>query len=208
MQKLDLKKELKHLYNPSSKAPVMLDVPPMHFLAVDGAGAPDGPEAVAAIEALYAVAYTLKFSVKKGPLAVDYPVLPLEGLWWADDMATFAADKSKWKWTYMIAQPELITAEMVSKASTEVRRKKNPAALSKMRFERFAEGRAAQIMYFGPYSGEGPTIKGLHDFIHKQGDSFDGQVQKHHEIYLSDPRRTAPEKLKTVIRQPVADRKK
>ena len=203
MEKLDLKKDLKHLYNPSAKAPVILEVPPMNFLAIDGAGAPDGPDAVAAIEALYQVAYTLKFSVKKGPLAIDYPVMPLEGLWWADDMSHFSTgDKARWKWTYMIMQPELITREMVDKAIAEVRRKKNPPALDKMWFESFDEGTSAQIMYTGPYSGEGPTIKMLHDFIHEKGLVFDGLKQKHHEIYLGDPRRTAPEKLKTVIRQP------
>lgn len=203
MQKLDLKKDLKHLYNPSAKAPVMLDMPPMNFLAIDGKGTPDGSDAIAAIEALYAVAYTLKFSVKKGPQAIDYHVMPLEGLWWADDMSRFGTgDKTVWKWTYMIMQPELITREMVDKAVAEVRKKKNLAALSRMRFERFDEGKAAQIMFFGPYADEGPTIKRLHDFIHAQGMTFDGLKQKHHEIYLSDPRRTAPEKLKTIIRQP------
>jgi hypothetical protein len=202
MEKLDLKKDLKHLYNPPSKAPVMLEVPPMNFLAIDGKGAPDGPDAVAAIEALYPVAYTLKFTVKKTQ-AIDYPVMPLEGLWWADDMSRFSEDdKAAWKWTYMIMQPELITADMVKKAVEEVRRKKNPPALGKMRFEKFDEGTSAQIMYTGPYSAEGPTIRMLHDFIHGKGLVFDGLKQKHHEIYLSDPRRTAPEKLKTVIRQP------
>ena len=202
MQKLDLKKDLKHLYNPSSKTPVMLDVPPMNFLAIDGKGAPDGPDAVAAIEALYPVAYTLKFAVKKTK-AIDYPVMPLEGLWWTDDMSRFSEeDKAAWKWTYMIMQPDLITADMVKKAIEEVRRKKNPPALGKMKFEKFDEGTSAQIMYTGPYSEEGPTIKMLHDFIHGKGLVFDGLKQKHHEIYLSDPRRVAPEKLKTVIRQP------
>ncbi|RJO61129.1 MAG: hypothetical protein C4542_07110 [Dehalococcoidia bacterium] len=203
MEKLDLKKGLKHLYNPSSKAPVMLDVPPMNFLAVDGKGAPDGPDAMAAMEALYPVAYTLKFTIKKGPLAIDYPVMPLEGLWWGDDMTVFSTgNKAAWKWTYMIMQPEFITADMVKKAIEEVSRKKNPPALGKMRFESFEEGTSAQIMYTGPYSAEGPTIKRLHDFIHEKGLVFDGLKQKHHEIYLFDPRRTAPEKLKTVIRQP------
>jgi len=202
MEKLDLKKELKHLYNPSTKAPVMLEVPPMNFLMVDGEGAPDGPAAMSAMEALYPLAYTLKFSVKKG-LDIDYPVMPLEGLWWADDMASFTeGNKNKWKWTYMIMQPELITAEMVRQAVVEVRRKKNPAALDKVKFEKFSEGKAAQIMYTGPYSEEGPAIKMLHDFLRGKGLAFDGHKQKHHEIYLSDPRRTAPEKLKTVIRQP------
>jgi hypothetical protein len=199
VEKLDLKKELKHLYNPPAK-PVMADVPPMHFLSIDGEGPPDGTAAVAAIEALFAVAYTLKFGAKKS-LGIDYAVMPLEGLWWADDMARFADDKSSWKWTYMIMQPELVTREMVNSAVTEVRRKKNPAALGKMRFERFAEGTCAQMMYTGPYSKEGPSILMLHEFIHQKGMVFDGHAQKHHEIYLSDPRRTAPEKLKTVIRQ-------
>jgi hypothetical protein len=202
MEKLELKKDLKHLYNPPSKAPVMLDVPPMNFLAIDGKGAPDGPAAVQAIEALYAMAYTLKFTVKKSK-AIDYPVMALEGLWWADDMSRFSEqNKAAWKWTYMIMQPAIISADMVKKAIEEVRRKKNPPALDKLRFERFDEGTAAQIMYTGPYSEETQTIKRLHDFIYEKGLVFDGLKQKHHEIYLSDPRRTAPEKLKTVIRQP------
>jgi hypothetical protein len=113
MEKLDLKKDLKHLYNPPAKAPVMVEVPPMNFLAIDGEGKPDGPAAVQAIEALYPVAYTLKFTVKKSQ-AVDYTVMPLEGLWWAADMSSFAMnDKAVWKWTYMIMQPDLITREMV-----------------------------------------------------------------------------------------------
>jgi hypothetical protein len=204
MQKLDLKKELKHLYSAPSKEPVMLDVPPMNFLMVDGEGAPDGPAAAAAMEALYAVSYTLKFSVKKGPMAIDYPVMALEGLWWAGDMASFTAgDKNKWKWTYMIMQPDIITADMIKKTIEDVRKKKNPAVLGKLKFEMFDEGRAAQIMHLGPYSAEGPTIQKLHDFIHAQGLAFDGRIQKHHEIYMSDPRRAAPEKLKTIIRQPV-----
>jgi hypothetical protein len=202
MEKLDLKKDLKYLYNPPAKAPVMVEVPPMNFLAIDGEGKPDGPTAIAAIEALYPVAYTLKFTVKKN-LAVDYPVMPLEGLWWSADMTSFSmGDKAAWKWTYMIMQPDIITREMVDAAIAEVKRKKNPAALDKMKFKKFEEGTAAQIMYTGPYSDEGPTIMKIHDFLHEKGLVFDGNKQKHHEIYLSDPRRSAPEKLKTVIRQP------
>jgi len=202
VKKLDLKKDLKYLYNPPSKAPVMLEVPPMNFLMIDGKGFPDGPDAVVAIEALYAVAYTLKFAIKKGQ-AIDYPVMPLEGLWWGDDMSVFSTgNKAAWKWTYMIMQPEIISADIVKITVEEVRRKKNPPALGKMRFERFDEGTSAQIMYTGPYSEEGPTIKRLHEFIHEKGLAFNELKQKHHEIYLSDPRRTAPEKLKTVIRQP------
>ena len=203
MEKLDLKKEFKALYNPPAKEPMMVDVPTMNFLAVDGKGPPDGPDAVAAIETLYGVAYTLKFTVKKGPRAIDYSVMPLEGLWWTDNMKEFSADnKAIWKWTYMIMQPKQITTDLVKQAIEEVKRKKNPAALSKLVFEPFAEGRAGQILYFGPYSEEGPTIKRLHEFIRAQGMSFDGVKQKHHEIYLGDPRRTAPERLKTIIRQP------
>jgi len=202
MEKLELKKTLKHLYNPPSKAPVMVEVPPMNFLMIDGAGKPDSLAASAAIEALYAVAYTIKFSVKKLK-TMDYPVMPLEGLWWADDMNKFMMeDKANWKWTYMIMQPEVVTAEMVKRAVDDVRFKKNPSALPKLKFERFEEGPSAQIFYIGPYADEGPTIKRLHDLLHEQGYVFDGVKQKHHEIYLSDPRRTAPEKLKTVLRQP------
>ena len=201
MEKLELKKSLKYLYNPTSKAPVMVEVPPMNFLEIDGAGKPDSPAAVQAIETLYAVAYTLKFSVRKLK-SIDYPVMPLEGLWWADDMNRFLMeDKTNWKWTYMIMQPEVVTAEMVKRAVDDVRFKKNPAALPKLKFEKFDEGTSAEIMYFGPYADEGPTIKRVHDFLHENGLVFDGVKQKHHEIYLSDPRRTAPEKLKTVIRQ-------
>jgi hypothetical protein len=202
MEKLELKKLLKHLYNPPSKAPVMVEVPPMNFLEINGAGKPDSHAAVQAIEALYAVAYTLKFSVRKLK-SIDYPVMPLEGLWWADDMARFTMeDNANRKWTYMIMQPELITAEMVKRAVDDVRFKKNPAALPKLRFEKFDEGMSAEIMYFGPYADEGPSIQKLHDLLREKGYVFDGIRQKHHEIYLSDPRRTAPEKLKTVIRQP------
>ncbi|MEN8614143.1 GyrI-like domain-containing protein [Dehalogenimonas sp. THU2] len=203
MDKLDLKKELKHLFNPPQKEPVIVDVPPMNYLMIDGRGQPDGPEAVAAIETLYPVAYTLKFTVKKEQ-GIDYGVMPLEGLWWSDDMTDFLEGRrDRWQWTYMIMHPEFITAAMVEKAIDEVRRKKNPAAIGKVKFESLAEGKAAQIMHIGPYSEEGPNILKLHAFIHDAGLSFDGQIQKHHEIYLSDPRRTAPDKWKTIIRQPV-----
>ncbi len=202
MEKLELKKTLKHLYNPPSKAPVMVEVPAMNFLMIDGSGKPDSLAAAAAIEALYAVAYTIKFSVRKLK-SIDYPVMPLEGLWWADDMTRFSTeDKANWKWTYMIMQPDFVTAEIVKRAVDDVRFKKNPSALPKLKFEKFDEGTSAQIFYIGAYADEGPAIKRLHDLLHEQGYVFDGVKQKHHEIYLSDPRRTAPEKLKTVIRQP------
>ena len=202
MEKLELKKTLTHLYNPPSTAPVMVEVPAMNFLMIDGSGKPDSLAAAAAIEALYAVAYTIKFSVRKLK-SIDYPVMPLEGLWWADDMTRFSTeDKANWKWTYMIMQPDFVTAEIVKRAVDDVRFKKNPSALPKLKFEKFDEGTSAQIFYIGAYADEGPAIKRLHDVLHEQGYVFDGVKQKHHEIYLSDPRRTAPEKLKTVIRQP------
>lgn len=202
MSKIDPKKELKHLYRPSAKKNVVVDVPPMNFLMVDGHGDPNtAQEYQDAVEALYAVAYALKFMSKKEK-GMDFVVPPLEGLWWVDHMEEFTTeDKSAWKWTAMIMQPESVTPEMFEGALEQVGKKKNPPALSKIRFERFHEGLSVQIMYFGPYSEEGPTIEKMHDFIEKNGYEPRG---KHHEIYLSDPRRTAPEKLKTVLRQPVA----
>jgi hypothetical protein len=127
--------------------------------------------------------------------------MPLEGLWWADDPRSFYFnDKSAWKWTAMILQPDFIAQKDVDAAVEEVRRKKNPAALDRLRFETLEEGPAAQILYTGPFSAEGPTIQRIHDFIHVHGKELYG---KHHEIYLNDPRRSAPEKLKTIIRQPM-----
>jgi len=201
MKKLDLKKQLKHLYGPTSKAVVEVDVPAMNFLMIDGEGDPNtSKEYAAAIEALYPVSYTLKFMVKKGGMEIDYGVMPLEGLWWADDMESFSAgDKSKWKWTMMIMQPGFITGEMVEEAINTVEKKKNPAALSLMRFEEFDEGKCAQILHIGPSSEEGPTIEKVHNFI----DARSIKRGKHHEIYLSDIRRAAPAKWKTLIRQPM-----
>ncbi len=205
MKKIDFKKELKHLYNASAKKASIVEVPKMNFLMIDGEGDPNTAKAYSdAIEALYAVAYTLKFMIKKGAMAIDYGVMPLEGLWWTDHMSQFSADnKDIWKWTAMIMQPELITEKLVGDASDQVEKKKNPPALAKIRFEKFHEGLSAQIMHIGPYSAEEPTITRLHKFIAEQAYKFEGTVQKHHEIYLSDPRRAAPEKMKTIIRQPV-----
>lgn len=201
MTKIDLKKELKHLYNPSAKKVAIVDVPKMNFLMINGAGDPNtAKEYKDAVEALFAVSYALKFMTKKRK-GIDYGVMPLEGLWWTDDMARFSIeDKDIWKWTSMIMQPEYVTEDLVSKALEQVEKKKNPPALSKIRFEGFHEGMSAQIMYIGSYSAEGPSIKKLHNFIKETGHELRG---KHHEIYLSDPRRSAPERMKTVIRQPM-----
>ncbi|MBU0485351.1 MAG: GyrI-like domain-containing protein [Proteobacteria bacterium] len=202
MEKIDYKKKLKHLYQPSAKKVEIVEVPPMNFLMIDGEGDPNTSQSFSdAIEALFPLAYTLKFMVKKGDLAIDYGVLPLEALWWADDMAAFTTgNKDDWKWTVMIMQPEFISREMVETALKEVARKKNPLALPLVRFESFHEGRAAQTMHLGPFSEEGPTIEQVHLSIKENGSQRSG---KHHEIYLSDTRRAAPEKWKTIVRQPM-----
>lgn len=201
MKKIDFKKELKHLYKPSAKCVEKVTVPVMNFLMIDGQGDPNTSRKFQdAIEALYSVSYALKFMVKKGDMAIDYGVMPLEGLWWSDDMSTFSVDcKEAWKWTLMIMQPEFISQTMVEDAIKQVKAKKNPVSLLQLRFTSFEEGVAAQIMHIGPFSEEGPTIEKVHAFIEESGKERRG---KHHEIYLSDIRRADPAKWKTVIRQP------
>jgi hypothetical protein len=203
MEKIDLKKQLKLFYQPSAKEISQVDVPAFNYLMVDGEGDPNLSESFQeAVEALFTLSYTLKFMVKKGPKAIDYGVMPLEGLWWADDVADFVlANKTRWKWTLMVAQPELISAEDVVAAREELRRKKKEKGLERVRFEAFKEGSSVQILYVGPFANEGPTIKRLHQAIEAAGHSLSG---KHHEIYLSDSRKTSPEKLKTILRQPFA----
>lgn len=200
--KRDYKKELKHLYAPSKKDFSVVTVPPLQFLMIDGRGNPNTTTAYSeAVETLYALSYTLKFMSKKDP-GIDYVVMPLEGLWWVPEMAEFSVeDKDAWWWTSMIMQPDHITPEMVAAATEETRRKKNPVALDRVRFETYHEGLSVQIMHIGPFADEAPTLERLHhEYIPANGYVMTG---KHHEIYLSDPRRTAPEKLKTVLRQPV-----
>ena len=203
MGKIDYKKELKSIYKPSSKKVEIVDVPKMNFLMLDGEGDPNTSQAYQdAIGVLYPLSYTLKFMIKRGVTGVDYGVMPLEGLWWADDMSAFSVDhKEDWKWTLMIMQPQLVTEEMVLEAIENVKVKKNPVSLPLVRFESFDEGKAAQIMHIGPFSEEGPAVEKVHSFIEQNGGQLTG---KHHEIYLSDIRRAAPEKWKTVIRQPMA----
>lgn len=202
MEKLNYLKTLKHLYAPSPKKVEIIDVPEMNFLMIDGEGDPNTSKPFSdAVEALFSLAYTLKFMVKKGEGGTDYGVLPLEALWWADDMAAFATgNKDSWKWTAMLMQPDFITQALVQTATEEVKRRKNPAALPLVRFEAFKEGKAAQLMHLGPFSEEGPTIEKVHAFIEEGGSR---RVGKHHEIYLSDLRRAAPEKWKTIVRQPM-----
>ncbi|MFN2222894.1 MAG: GyrI-like domain-containing protein [Chloroflexota bacterium] len=202
MSKIDFKKTHKQLYAPPRKF-VLVDVPEMQFLMVDGHGDPNvAQEYQDALEALYALAYKIKFISKK-QLGQDYVVPPLEGLWWADDMATFSAarDKSQWEWTMMIMTPEWITADILAAAGEQVRKSKDPAALDKVRLESYHEGLAVQIMHVGSYDDEGPTLLKLHNEFLPQNSLVENG--KHHEIYLGDPRRVAPEKLKTILRQPV-----
>jgi len=202
MSKIDFKKELKHLYRPSAKLFEVIDVPEMNFLMIDGHGNPNTAQSYGeAVEALYAVAYKLKFMSKKG-LDNDYVVPPLEGLWWAQDMDAFiTAKKDDWDWTMMIMQPEWITPEMFDEGCALIKKAKNPPALSKMRLQSYHEGLSIQIMHLGSYDDEAPTLAKLHnDFIPENNYAMSG---KHHEIYLGDPRKVKPEKLKTILRQPV-----
>jgi len=202
MPKFDVKKELKHLYQPSAKEVSLVDVPEMNFLMIDGHGDPNtSREYQEAMEALYAVAYQLKFTVKGRDPELDFVVPPLEGLWWSEDMSDFlTGKKAAWLWTAMIYQPPQVTGELFEEAVLQVKEKKDPAALPLLRLEPYHEGLSVQILYFGPWADEGPTIQRLHAFAMDNGYQLRG---KHHEIYLSDPRRTAPERLRTVIRQPV-----
>ena len=202
MSKIDYKKELKEFYRSSSKKIFEVNIPKMNFLVVDGNGAPETTQYKEAIEALYSVSYTLKFMIKKGDIGIDYGVLPLEGLWWADDMSDFINDnKSKWIWTMMIMQPDLVTKDLVQAAINQVKDKKNLPAIDKVKFKPFQEGKCAQTLHLGPFSEEGPTVERVHSFIAECGNELTG---KHHEIYLTDIRRAAPENWKTIIRQPMS----
>jgi len=200
LPKVDLKKELASLYRAPAKEPVEVDVPTLAFLMIDGQGDPNtSPEYAQAVEALFSVSYATKFMTKKAS-AADYSVMPLEGLWWADDWSAFTTnDRSRWKWTMMILQPSVVHDEVIDSAIVQTKRKKPLPAIGRLRFERFTEGHCAQILHVGPFSAEGPTIERLHEFI----DARTGRTGKHHEIYLSDIRRGDPSRWKTIIRQPM-----
>ncbi|MGO3146416.1 MAG: GyrI-like domain-containing protein [Leucobacter sp.] len=202
-EKIDFKKSLP-TYRAARGRFDLIDVPEMQYLMVDGHGDPNSSqEYTDALEALYPVAYTLKFASKR-ELSRDYVVPPLEGLWWAKDMTAFtsARDKSQWDWTMMLKVPEWIGAEQVSAASTQVRAKRSSAGLDKVRFASLAEGHCVQTLHVGAYDDEAPVLERMHhEFIPAHNLRLTG---KHHEIYLSDPRRAAPEKLRTILRQPVA----
>lgn len=201
MPKIDLKKELKLLYKASAKEVALVTVPPLKYLMIDGRGDPNtSPGYVQAVEALFSVSYAAKFAVKRGSLQIDYVVMPLEGLGWADDWSVFGAgDKANWNWTMMILQPAFVPDAILKDAIAEVRRKKALPALPKLRLEEFSEGNCAQVLHVGPFSAEGPTIERLHAFILSRGTL----AGKHHEIYLSDVRRADPARWKTILRQPM-----
>lgn len=202
-EKIDLIKDLKPLYQPPTKEPVIVTVPALQFLMLDGHGDPNtSPDYAVTVQSLYQFAYTLKFAVKKDS-GTDFVVMPLEGLWWSENMDVFLTrEKSSWSWRMMIAQPPLVTPGWVETARKQVLAKKDAAARSaEVRFENYAEGLCVQLMHIGPYDAEGPNIQRMHAYALQQGYRLTGL---HHEIYLSDPRRAAPEKMRTIIRQPIA----
>ncbi len=202
MEKVDFRKTLKSLYMPSKSDFVQVEVPPMRYLMIDGAGNPNTTSAYReAVEALYSVSYPLKFASKR-ELGKDYVVPPLEGLWWANDMESFVTrQKDEWLWTMMLMVPDWIPDEMVELQIAEARRKKSHPGLALIRNEKLNEGLCVQIMHIGSYDDEAPVLARLHhEYMPKHGLAFHG---KHHEIYIGDPRKTAPEKLRTVLRQPV-----
>ena len=205
MAAIDLRKERKDLYNPPVGTVELVDVPPMKYLAIDGTGDPNtAPAYTEAVAALYAVAYALKMRRKRENPANDYVVMPLEGFWWMADGTFYSPEaRENWAWTMLIRQPDDVTAEQFAEAREQVAAKKAIPRLVALRFEELAEGKAAQTMHIGPYAAEAPTIALLHDFIAAQGHTAQG---KHHEIYLGDPRRAAPERLKTILRQPIEAR--
>lgn len=200
-EKIDFKKELKHLYNPPKKEPILLEIPPMNFLMIDGKGDPNtAQEYKDAVSSLYPLAYGLKFAVKKSQ-GIDYGVMPLEGLWWVEDMQEFSVEKKDdWLWTAMIMQPEYVTLDLVEEIRIEVKKKKDLPLIDNICFEAYDEGLCVQLMHIGPYADEAPNIARMHQYAIDQGYELAG---KHHEIYLSDPNRTAPERLKTILRQPI-----
>ena len=198
--KLELRKTLKEFYNPPAQEPVIVELPPMKYVMVDGAGEPGGQLFQEAMGVLYNIAYTMKFRSKK-MLRRDYDMMAPEGLWWMKGKVIDEARRDKWLWTLMILVPDFITPKMFSEAVAEVRSRKNPPGLDRARLETLDEGTAVQIMHIGPYAAESESIAKMDAYARGHGYKMAG---KHHEIYLGDPRRAAPSKLKTIIRHPVA----
>jgi len=211
MKTLDLKKDLKHLYKPSAKKPVILQVPKLQFAMIDGAiekGKEPGnsPGFAEAMQALYGISYTLKFTLKKRKTnPIDYPVMALEGLWWVEDGVFDINVKDNYVYTVMILQPDVITHELFEEAREQVRKKKGDLpTLSEVRLADFEEGMCVQMMHVGPYATEPATVEVMQAYALEQGyrDNV-GPNGKHHEIYIGNPLKAAPEKMKTVVRHPV-----
>ena len=211
MKTLDLKKQFKYLYQPSAKKIEIVQVPRLQFAMIDGAiekGYEPGnsPSFQEATQALYGISYTLKFMLKKRKTnAIDYPVMVLEGLWWVEDGIFDITVKDNWFYTLMILQPEVITKDLFEEERAQVRRKHGESdALSKLRLGFFEEGLCAQVMHIGPYATEPATMERMHEFMEENGyRDCVGRGGKHHEIYLGDPRKADPAKLKTVLRHPI-----
>lgn len=203
MEKIDFKKDFKTLYNPPAKGFAFVDVPALKYLMIDGMGDPNTvPAFQVSIETLFGVAFTTKFAAKKAGAEPEYTVPPLSGLWWCEGIEGFDPDKRNlWRWTLMIAQPPHIENEMVRSAVSQLVEKGKQGLWEQIRLETLDEGLSIQTMYMGPYCDEAPTIAAMHRFVMEKGYSLRG---RHHEIYLSDPRRTTPEKLKTILRHPVS----
>lgn len=213
-EKLNYKKVYKELYLPKQK-PVVVDVPDMNFIMVDGSGNPNdnGGEYQQAVEILYGLAYTIKMSKRNNSEPkgyFDYVVPPLEGLWWIEEDTMDFTQKSKFSWTSMIRQPEFVTKEVFKWACEELKRKKPQMDISKAHLEIFNEGLCVQMMHIGSFDDEPKTIKLIDNYVSDNNlknaissVGLDGRIRRHHEIYLSDPRKTAPEKMKTVLRHPV-----
>ena len=201
MAKIDFKKEYKDLYKPLPKEVSFIEVPKLNYLSIDGKGDPNtSQEYQDSIEALMSVSFKTKFIMKKEH-KTDYVVMPLEGLWWGNDPNDFSVeDKSNWNWKSLIMQPNFVEDEHFKQAKEEVAKKKDLPSLDKIEFVEMDEGLSAQILHIGPYADEEPTVEKLHNVIEENSYDFNGL---HHEIYLSDVRRAKPEKLRTIIRQPV-----
>ncbi len=201
-EKIELRKKWRELYQPSAREPVIVEVPAFTFAMLDGHGDPNhSSEYQAAVNVLFALSYGLKFAVKRS-LGIDYGVMPLEGLWWVEDMARFSLDrKDEWSWTMLILQPEWVTPQLFEQVRQETSKKKDLPMLAEVRLETYLEGTSVQIVHIGPFKEEKPNVDRMHAFAVSQGYHPDG---KHHEIYLSDVRKAAPEKWKTILRQPIS----
>jgi len=204
LRKADLRKQFRHLYTPSDKEIQVVDLPPARFLAVDGYGEPASARFQRALTALYNISFTTKFAVKKEE-KIDYPVMALEGLWWTSEPTGRFDPKiprSDWRWTLMIMQPDFVDEGRIAETAQRLRTKGK--VLEPFRLMTFHEGLAAQVLHLGPYSAEAPTIERIWKFIREGGYVENG---RHHEIYIGDPRRSNPSKLRTILRQPIRKKK-